>query len=148
LIGYPVLCFSRICGGGSIGYRALQLRLVAEKTGRPPGFWRTVLWWLAYPLTLAFGWLLYLSEDKRRMLNNMISGTVVVHVGRIPAPNPLGLGGAPSGMGAGGAVAQPHRVKCGACHAPLEPEQNFCRVCGTPTPFRRATPARFPGARG
>ena len=78
---YFVLPMSWIGGGATPGYRLFGLRLIEEKTLRPPGLLRTAAWYVV-TFGLFVGWLTYFVDPKRRMLHNLISHTLVILVPR------------------------------------------------------------------
>jgi uncharacterized RDD family membrane protein YckC len=78
---YFVVCWT--AAGQTLGMRAMQLEVVATRTGRAPAFGRSVvrvLWLGLCIITLFVGFLPALVDDRRRGLHDMVSGTVVVHV--------------------------------------------------------------------
>ncbi|MDB5367093.1 MAG: Transporter [Rhodospirillales bacterium] len=66
-----------LANGQTIGYLALRLRLVDERTRSVPSPWQLLLWCAATSL-LFVGWILYFFDARRRMLHNVLSRTVVV----------------------------------------------------------------------
>jgi uncharacterized RDD family membrane protein YckC len=66
-----------LANGQTIGYLALRIRLVDERTRSVPSPWQLLLWCAATSL-LFVGWILYFFDARRRMLHNVLSRTVVV----------------------------------------------------------------------
>lgn len=74
---YYIGLASRLGGGQTLGYRALNIVLVDQTRGSIPSIIKVVLWYLGLSLQI-IGWIWYFKDDRRRMLHNLISGTVVV----------------------------------------------------------------------
>jgi uncharacterized RDD family membrane protein YckC len=66
-----------LANGQTIGYLAMRLRLVDERTRSVPSPGQLVLWCAATSL-LFVGWILYFVDARRRMLHNFVSRTAVV----------------------------------------------------------------------
>lgn len=68
---------SRLGGGQTIGYSAMGLQLVGQRDEQPPDIVPLLLWyvtsWLAF-----IGWVWYFNTEKRQMLHNLVSRTIVI----------------------------------------------------------------------
>ncbi len=80
---YFIILMSRIGGGATPGYHLLGLRLVDRRRLQPPGVASTCIWYVTSFLR-SIGFVTVFFDPRRRMLHNMISGTLVVVV-REPA---------------------------------------------------------------
>lgn len=76
---YFIVPMSAIGGGATPGYRLFGLRLVEAKSLRAPGVIRTFVWYIVTYVRFV-GWVTYFIDSKRRMLHNIISGTLVITV--------------------------------------------------------------------
>jgi uncharacterized RDD family membrane protein YckC len=65
-------------GGQTIGYKTAKIKLVHEVTGQPLALSSTFLWWLVLSVAAIIGWIWFFTDDKRRMLHNIASKSVVV----------------------------------------------------------------------
>jgi uncharacterized RDD family membrane protein YckC len=93
IAAYFIIPMSRIGGGATPGYRLFRLRLVEEPTRLAPGLGRTIVWYIA-TFGLIVGWLIYFVDSKRRMLQNLVSNTIVIALPRRPRSAASGLPGA------------------------------------------------------
>lgn len=79
VIPYYILCFSKLGGGQSLGYRVVGIRLIREENGRMLGK-RRVLLWLLVSVVGFVGFFWYFKDPQRRMLHNIASRSLVVTV--------------------------------------------------------------------
>jgi len=80
-IPYYLYFMSDYRGGQTIGYKAMKLKLVGEDSGRPIQLAPLFLWYLVLSFAGIIGWIWFFTDNRRRMLHNIASKTVVINVG-------------------------------------------------------------------
>jgi len=82
-IPYYLYFMSDYGGGQTIGYKAMKLKLVGEDTGKPIQLAPLFLWYLVLSFAGIIGWIWFFTDNRRRMLHNIASKTVVINVGSL-----------------------------------------------------------------
>lgn len=100
LLGWWVAYSAMQGGRGSIGQRALGLRLQDASSPEPIGFWRAVLrnvvWALAGSIVVGWFTPLFDRSGRRQGWHDLAARALVID-GRAPAPEAPGAAGAPAG---------------------------------------------------
>ncbi len=76
ILGIYIISLSSL--SGTPGDRVLKLRVVDETTGETPKLLQSVIWTATYVCLGYIGWIWYFIDSRKRMLHNIMSGTIVV----------------------------------------------------------------------
>jgi uncharacterized RDD family membrane protein YckC len=77
---YYAYCMSVKGGGQTVGYKAMKLKLIDQDSGRGLSVGSVIGWYLVYTFGGVIGWIWFFTDQRRRMLHNMASRSLVVKV--------------------------------------------------------------------
>jgi len=79
-LSYYLYFMSDNGGGQTIGYKLVKIKLVGEDTMKSISLGQAFLWYLVFAFAGVIGWIWFFNDEKRRMLHNLASRTIVISV--------------------------------------------------------------------
>lgn len=76
IVGFYVVSLMHI--SGTPGDRFFKLKIIDEENGKKPTTMQAFIWTLSYVPLFYISWIWYFFDEKKRMLHNVASGTIVV----------------------------------------------------------------------